>query len=53
MNALLEFLPLLVFFAVYKYVGGIEAVHGARRLLPPRLVPAFLGRSGTSGMQSP
>jgi intracellular septation protein len=29
MNALLEFLPLLVFFAVYKYVGGIEAVYPA------------------------
>lgn len=29
MNALLEFLPLVVFFAVYKYVGGIEAVYPA------------------------
>jgi intracellular septation protein len=29
MNALLEFLPLVVFFAVYQYVGGLEAVYPA------------------------
>ncbi len=29
MNALLEFLPIVVFFAVYKYVGGLEAVYPA------------------------
>lgn len=29
MNTLLEFLPIIVFFAVYKYVGGIEAVYPA------------------------
>jgi intracellular septation protein len=29
MNTLLEFLPIVVFFAVYKYVGGLEAVYPA------------------------
>jgi intracellular septation protein len=29
MNALLEFLPLVVFFVVYKYVGGLDAVYPA------------------------
>lgn len=29
MNTLLEFLPVIVFFVVYKYVGGIEAVYPA------------------------
>jgi len=29
MNTLLEFLPIVVFFAVYKYVGGAEAVYPA------------------------
>ncbi|MSQ68149.1 MAG: septation protein A [Gammaproteobacteria bacterium] len=29
MNSLLEFLPIIAFFAVYKWVGGIEAVYPA------------------------
>jgi len=29
MNTLLEFLPIVVFFTVYKYVGGVEAVYPA------------------------
>mgnify|MGYP002629765031 CR=1 FL=1 len=29
MNSLLEFLPIIAFFAVYKWVGGLEAVYPA------------------------
>ena len=43
MNALLEFLPIVVFFAVYKYVGGLDAVY-------PATLAAILTALATTGI---
>jgi len=44
MNTLLEFLPVVVFFVVYKFVGGVEAVY-------PATLAAILTAVGTLGVQ--
>lgn len=44
MNTLLEFLPVVVFFAVYQFVGGVEAVY-------PATLAAILTAILTLGLQ--